>query len=294
MAEPQIQTMNGKTCIITGANSGIGLETARGLANMGAHVVLVCRNPEKGGAAVADIQRGLPGAQLDLLIADMSSLASVRSLATQILKKYPRVDVLINNAGTAIVKRTLSVDGIEMTAAGNHLGAFLLILLLLDHLKASAPSRIVNVSSEAQRRAVLDMNDIQYERRKYSGIAAYGQSKVLMNACTFELARRLAGTGVTANCLHPGVVATNIWHSGQADQPLLMKILVRIFKPFMMDSKKGAEVTLYLATSPDAANVTGEYLVKSKPAECNPIERDPKVVAEIWQWSEKMTGAHLA
>jgi retinol dehydrogenase-12 len=294
MAEPQIQTMNGKTCIITGANSGIGLETARGLANMGAHVVLVCRNPEKGGAAVADIQRGLPGAQLDLLIADMSSLASVRSLATQILEKYPRVDVLINNAGTAIVKRTLSVDGIEMTIAGNHLGAFLLTLLLLDRLKASAPSRIVNVSSEAQRRAVLDMNDIQYERRKYSGIAAYGQSKVLMNACTFELARRLAGTGVTANCLHPGVVATNIWHSGQADQPLLMKILVRIFKPFMMDSKRGAEVTLYLATSPDAVKVTGEYFVKSKLAECNPIERDPKVVAEIWQWSEKMTGAHLA
>ncbi len=294
MAEPQIQTMNGKTCIITGANSGIGLETARELARMGATVVLVCRNPEKGRAAVADIQRGLPGAQLDLLIADMSSLASVRSLAAQILEKHPRVDVLINNAGTAIVKRTLSVDGIEMTIAGNHLGAFILTLLLLDRLKASAPSRIINVSSEAQRRAVLDMNDIQYERRKYSGIAAYGQSKVLMNACTFELARRLAGTGVTANCLHPGVVATNIWHSGQADQPLLMKILVRIFKPFMMDSKRGAEVTLYLATSPDAVKVTGEYFVKSKLAECNPIERDPKVVAEIWQWSEKMTGAHLA
>ena len=292
MAEPQI--MNGKTCIITGANSGIGKETALGLARMGAQVVLVCRNPEKGRAALADIQRESGSSKLDLLIADMSSMASVRALAAQILEKYARVDVLINNAGTAIGKRALSADGIEMTVAGNHLGAFLLALLLLDRLKASTPSRIVNVSSEAQRRARLDMDDIQFERRKYSGIGAYGQSKVLMNACTFELARRLAGTGVTANCLHPGVVATNIWHSGEAAQPLFFKILVRIFKPFMIDSKKGARVSLYLAASPDVAKVTGEYFLKSKPAPPNPIERDPKVSAEIWQWSEKMSGARLA
>ncbi|MGC2331298.1 MAG: SDR family oxidoreductase [Candidatus Acidiferrales bacterium] len=292
MTEPQI--MSGKTCIVTGANSGIGKETTVGLARMGAHAVLVCRNSEKGRAALADIQRESGSSKLDLLIADMSSLASVRALATQILEKYPRVDVLVNNAGTAISKRALSVDGIEMTIAGNHLGAFLLTLLLLDRLKASAPSRIVNVSSEAQRRAQLDMDDIQFERRKYTGIAAYGQSKVLMNACTFELARRLEGTGVTANCLHPGVVATNIWHSGEADQPLFFKLLVRVFKPFMLNSKKGAEVSLYLATSPDVAKVTGEYFMKSKPAPPNPIERDPKVSAEIWQWSEKMTGAHLA
>jgi NAD(P)-dependent dehydrogenase (short-subunit alcohol dehydrogenase family) len=292
MTEPQ--TMAGKTCIVTGANSGIGLETARGPARMGANVVLVCRNAEKGRAALADIQRESPSSKLNLLIADMSSQASVRALAAQILEKYPRVDVLVNNAGTAIAKRALSVDGIEMTIAGNHLGAFLLTLLLLDRLKASAPSRIINVSSEAQRRAQLEMDDIQFERRKYSGIAAYGQSKVLMNACTFELARRLEGTGVTVNCLHPGVVATNIWHAGEADQPLLFKLLVRIFKPFMLDSRRGAEVSLYLAASPDVAKITGEYFVKSKPAPPNPIERDSKVAAEIWQWSEKMTGEHLA
>ncbi len=292
MTEPQ--TMLERTCIVTGANSGIGKETALGLARMGAHVVLVCRNAEKGRTALADIQRESGSSKLDLLIADMSSMASVRALAAQILEKYPRVDVLINNAGTAISKRKLSVDGIEMTIAGNHLGAFLLTLLLLDHLKASAPSRIVNVSSEAQRRARLDIDDIQFERRKYSSIGAYGQSKVLMNACTFELARRLKGKGVTANCLHPGVVATNIWHSGEADQPLFFKILVRIFKPFMIDSKKGAQVSLYLAASPEVADVTGTYFVKSKPADYNPIERDPKVSAEIWQWSEKMTGERLA
>ncbi|MGC2419951.1 MAG: SDR family oxidoreductase [Candidatus Acidiferrales bacterium] len=292
MTEPQ--TMSGKTCIVTGANSGIGKETALGLARMGAHVVLVCRNAEKGRAALADIQRESGSSKLDLLIADMSSMAAVRALTAQILEKYPRVDVLINNAGTAISKRRLSVDGIEMTIAGNHLGAFLLTLLLLDRLKASAPSRIVNVSSEAQRRARLDMDDIQFERRKYSSLGAYGQSKVLMNACTFELARRLKGTGVTANCLHPGVVATNIWHSGEADQPLFFKIFVGIFKPLMIDSKKGAQVSLYLAASPDVAEVTGTYFVKSKPADYNPIERDPKVSAEIWQWSEKMTGERLA
>ncbi|HUA01518.1 MAG TPA: SDR family oxidoreductase [Candidatus Aquilonibacter sp.] len=288
------QSMAGKTCIVTGANSGIGRETARSLAQMGAHVVLVCRNAEKGRAALAEIQKDAGSSQLDLLIADMSSQASVRGLAAQILEKYPRIDVLVNNAGAAVPKRALSADGIEMTIAGNHLGAFLLTLLLLDRLKASAPSRIINVSSEAQRNARLDMDDIQFERRKYTGIGAYGQSKVLMNACTFELARKLAGTGVTVNCLHPGVVATNIWHADKDAQPLLFKVLVGILKPFMLDSKKGAEVTLYLATSPEVDKTTGEYFVKSKPARINPIERDPKIASEIWQWSEKMTGARLA
>ena len=292
MTEPQ--AMNGKTCIVTGANSGIGLETVRALARMGANVVLVCRNAEKGRAALAAIQHDSPSSKLDLLLADMSSQASVRALAKEILEKYPRIDVLVNNAGAAVTNRALSVDGIEMTIAGNHLGAFLLTLLLLDRLKASAPSRIVNVSSEAQRRARLEMSDIQFERRKYSGIGAYGQSKMLMNACTFELARRLEGTGVTANCLHPGVVATNIWHADKAAQPFLYKVIVGILKPFMLDSKKGAEVQLYLATSPDVARISGEYFVKSKPAPVNPIERDPKVTAEIWEWSEKMTGERLA
>jgi NAD(P)-dependent dehydrogenase (short-subunit alcohol dehydrogenase family) len=285
------QTMSGKTCIVTGANSGIGKETALGLARMGAGVVLVCRNAEKGRAALAEIERESGSSKLDLLIADMSSLAAVRALAAQILEKYPRVDVLINNAGAAARERTLSADGIETTVAANHLGAFLLTLLLLDQLKASAPSRIINVSSEAQRRVRLDMNDLQFEHRKFSGLAAYGQSKLLMNAVTFELARRLEGTGVTANCLHPGVVATNIWGS---DPPLVFKLIVAIVKPFMLNSKEGAEVSLYLATSPDVADITGKYFVKSKPAECNPLARDPKVSAEIWQWSEKMTGAHLA
>jgi len=283
--------MNGKICVVTGANSGIGKETALGLAQMDAHVVMVCRNAEKGKAALEDVRRESGNSQVDLLIADMSSQASVRALAKQIIAKYPRLDVLINNAGGAARERKLSADGIEMTLAANHLGPALLTLLVLDLLRASTPSRIINVSSEAQRRARLDMNDLQFERRKFNTFAAYGQSKLLMNAFTFELARRLEGTGVTANCLHPGVVATNIWG---ADPPFIFKMIIAVVRPFMLSSKQGAEASLYLATSPDVAQTSGQYFVKSKPAQSSPLSRDPRIAAEIWGWTETMIGQRLA
>jgi NAD(P)-dependent dehydrogenase (short-subunit alcohol dehydrogenase family) len=286
-------SMSGKICIVTGANSGIGKETALGLAQMGARVIMVCRNAEKGKAALEEICREFGSSQVDLLIADMSSQASVRALAEQIQREYPRLDVLVNNAGGAAPGHTLSADGIEMTLATNHLGAALLTLLLLDLLKASAPSRIVNVSStEAQSPSRLDMNDLQFERRKYSAVAAYRQSKLLMNAFTFELARRLAGTGVTANCLHPGAVATNIWNPDLL--PLIGGLIVAVVKPFLLNSKQGAAVSLYLATSPEVAQVSGEYFVKSKPAKSNPLSRDPKLMAEVWLCTEKMTSLPLA
>jgi NAD(P)-dependent dehydrogenase (short-subunit alcohol dehydrogenase family) len=278
-------SMSGKICIVTGANSGIGKETALGLAQLSARVIMVCRNAEKGKAALEEIRRESGSSQVDLLIADMSSQASVRALAEQIQQKYPRLDVLVNNAGGAVPARTLSADGIEMTLATNHLGAALLTLLLLDLLKASAPSRIVNVSSvEAQSPTRLDTNDLQFERRKYTAVAAYRQSKLLMNAFTFELARRLAGTGVTANCLHPGAVATNIWSAIP-----IGKLIVALGKPFMLNSKQGAAVSLYLATSREVAQVSGEYFVKSKPAKSNPLSRDPKLMAEVWLCTAKMT-----
>jgi NAD(P)-dependent dehydrogenase (short-subunit alcohol dehydrogenase family) len=286
-------SMSGKICIVTGANSGIGKETALGLAQMGARLIMVCRNLEKGKAALEEIRRESGSSQVDLLIADMSSQASVRALAEQIQREYPRLDVLVNNAGGAAPGHTLSADGIEMTLATNHLGAALLTLLLLDLLKASAPSRIVNVSStEAQSPSRLDMNDLQFERRKYSAVAAYRQSKLLMNAFTFELARRLAGTGVTANCLHPGAVATNIWNPDLL--PLIGGLIVAVVKPFLLNSKQGAAVSLYLATSPEVAQVSGEYFVKSKPAKSNPLSRDPKLMAEVWLCTEKMTSLPLA
>jgi retinol dehydrogenase 14 len=283
-------SMRGKVCIVTGANSGIGKETALGLAQVGGRVVMVCRNAEKGKAALEAIRRESRSSQVDLLIADMSSQASVRALAEQIQQQYPRLDVLVNNAGGGASAATLSADGIEMTLATNHLGPALLTLLLLDLLKASAPSRIVNVSSsEAQDPARLDMNDLQFERRKYGSIAAYRQSKLLMSTFTFELARRLAGTGVTANCLHPGMVATNIWNGN-----LIGKLIIAVLKPFMLNSKQGAAVSLYLATSPEVAQVSGEYFVKSKPAKSNPLSRDPKLMAEVWLCTENMTGLPLA
>jgi NAD(P)-dependent dehydrogenase (short-subunit alcohol dehydrogenase family) len=247
---------------------------------------MVSRNAEKGKAALEEIRRESGSSQVDLLIADMSSQASVRALAEQIRQKYPRLDVLVNNAGVGAPARKPSADGIEMTLATNHLGPALLTLLLLDLLKASAPSRIVNVSSsEAQSPTRLDMNDLQFERRKYSSVAAYRQSKLLMNTFTFELARRLAGTGVTANCLHPGVVATNIWSAIP-----IGKLVVAVGKPFMLNSKQGAAVSLYLSTSPEVAQVSGEYFVKSKPAKSNPLSRDPRLMAEVWLCTEKMTG----
>src|SRR5271157_1755090 len=285
-----LASMSGKICIVTGANSGIGKETALGLARMGARVVMVCRNVEKGKAALEEIRRESGSSQVDLLIADMSSQASVRALAEQIRQKYPRLDVLVNNAGGATPARTLSADGIEMTLAANYLGAALLTLLLLDLLKAGAPSRIVNVSSSESQHARLDMNDLQFERRKHRAVAAYRQSKLLMNVFTFELARRLAGTGVTANCLHPGAVATNIWSAA----PLIVKLIIAVVKPFMLSSKQGAAVSLYLATSPEVAQVSGEYFVKSKPAKSNPLSRDPKLMAEVWLCTEKMTSLPLA
>jgi len=288
--------MTGKTCLVTGANSGIGKETALGLARMGARVVLVCRNQRKGEQALADIRRETGSSQLDLLIADMSSFESVRVLAAQVRQRSPRLDVLINNAGTAIVRHAISADGIEMTVAGNHLGPALLTLLLLDLLKSSAPSRIINVSSEAHRSARLDLEGLQSAARSESpprrgfgpppSLKWYGQSKLMMNAFTFELARRL-GTGVTVNCLHPGVVATNIWPT---DSPLIFRMIMAVVKPFMLSPKRGAETSLYLASSPDVANVTGQYFIKSKVCSPSPHSRDPKVVAEVWQWTEKTIG----
>jgi NAD(P)-dependent dehydrogenase (short-subunit alcohol dehydrogenase family) len=287
--------MAGKTCLVTGANSGIGKETVLGLARMGARVVLVCRNREKGQQALADVQREAGSPQLDLLIGDMSSFESVRALAAQVRQQYPMLDVLINNAGTAIVRRTLSADGIEMTVAGNHLGPALLTLLLVDLLKASAPSRVVNVSSEAHRSARLDLDGLQSvarngppPRRGFGpppSLKWYGESKLMMNAFTFELARRLEGTGVTANCLHPGVVATNIWPS---EAPLIFRMIMAVAKPFMLSPKRGAETSLYLATSPEVVNVSGQYFIKSKRAESSPLSRDPKVMADVWHWTMKM------
>src|SRR5215210_5786673 len=202
-------SMGEKICLITGASSGIGKATAMGLANMGASVVMVGRDRGRGEAAMAEIKEKSPNASVDLMLADVSSQQEIRRIADEFKDAHPRLDVLINNAGVFSSKRITSADGIEMTFAVNHLAYFLLTNLLLDVLKDSAPSRIVNVASGEQRNATIDFDELQGEKG-YKGAKAYSQSKLANVLFTYELARRLEGTGITANCLHPGVVGTNL------------------------------------------------------------------------------------
>jgi NAD(P)-dependent dehydrogenase (short-subunit alcohol dehydrogenase family) len=277
--------MQGKTVLITGANQGIGKATARALGAQGASLVLVCRNAEKGRAAIADIERD--GARnVELLIGDMGSQADIRRVAAEFKAKHDRLDVLLNNAGVLVTSRRTTVDGLEETFAINHLGYFLLTNLLLGVLKASAPSRIVSVSSEAHRRGKMGWDDLQFSRRRYSAIAAYGQSKLANILFTRELARRLEGSGVTANCLHPGVIASGFGSTyGGVD-----KVLARVASPFLATPEEGARTSVYLASSPEVEGVTGKYFDKCK-------ERRPTAEAleagspeRLWAISEELTG----
>jgi NAD(P)-dependent dehydrogenase (short-subunit alcohol dehydrogenase family) len=280
--------MHGKTVLITGANQGIGKAAALALARQGASLVLVCRNPEKGRAAVADIERdgGKEGRRVDLLIGDMGSQADIRRVAAEFKARHDRLDVLLNNAGVIVTSRLKTVDGIEETFAINHLGYFLLTNLLLDVLKATTPSRVVSVSSEAHRRGKMAWDDLEFKARPYSSWAAYGQSKLANILFTRELARRLDGSGVTANCLHPGVIASGFGstYGGAA------KLLARVASPFLASPEQGARTSVYLASSPEVEGVTGKYFDKCK-------ERRPSADAlaagapeRLWVISEEMTG----
>ncbi len=276
--------MKGKICLVTGANSGIGKVTALELARAGATVVMVARNKAKGEEALAEVRRASGSNTVELMLADLSSQKSIRSLAEQFKAKYDRLDVLVNNAGAILSNRELSVDGYEMTFALNHLGYFLLTNLLLDRLKAGAPSRVVNVSSAAHRMGHIHFDDLQLERG-YSAWKAYGQSKLANVLFTVELARRLEGTGVTANSLHPGFVRSN-FNTGTAVNRLVMKLV----SPFAISVEKGAETSVYLATSPEVEGVTGKYFAKKQVARTSAEANDPAVARRLWEVSEKLTG----
>ena len=278
-------TMKGKTCLITGANSGIGYESALALAKMGAQIVMVCRNRSKGEAAQATIKSKSGNQLVDLLIADLSVQQSIRDLAAAFKAKYNRLDVLINNAGGAFGKRELTADGYEMTFAVNHLAYFLLTDLLLDVLKASAPSRIVSVASEYEQFAALDFDDLMLEK-KYGVNKAYGQSKRANIAFSYELAKRLAGTGVTANCLHPGVVRTNF---GSQTGGLFGMVWSKLARPLELSPEQGAQTIIYLASSPEVEGVTGMYYQKKKPIKSHAQTYDPAVQTRLWQVSEQLT-----
>ncbi len=282
--------MQGKTVVITGANSGIGLETAAALAEMRARVIVTARNADKGRAAVADIAQRLGGhAQVQLVVFDLADLSSVRRGADEILEQASRLDVLVNNAGVVLSERHETVDGFEATFATNHLGPFLLTNLLLDRLRQSAPSRIVNVSSTAHNTARngIPFDDLQSTKR-YRGMRVYGESKLANILFTLELARRLAGTGVTANALHPGTVRTGYGADGDARGFLAFGI--KIAKPFFLSPAKGARTSIYLASSPEVERVTGEYFDKCKPARPRRWAQDAVAAQRLWQVSEELVG----
>jgi NAD(P)-dependent dehydrogenase (short-subunit alcohol dehydrogenase family) len=266
--------MKGKTCLVTGANSGIGLETARGLAKQGARVIMVCRDEQKGEAARQDIMASTGNDQVDLLIADLSSLAEVRQLAEQVKNQYDQLHVLIHNAGLMSKRRSVSADGYELQFAVHHLATFLLTELLLDLLKASAPARIINVASMMHKLGKINFDDLQCEQ-KFGTYSAYGQSKLAMIHYTYDLAEKLEGSGVTVNALHPGAVATNIGFPGWMNM-------------FLATPEKGARTTLFLATSQEVEGLNGKYFNNCKVAKTSKSSYKREDGKRLWEITKQM------
>jgi NAD(P)-dependent dehydrogenase (short-subunit alcohol dehydrogenase family) len=279
--------MDGRTVVVTGANSGVGKATAVALAGAGAETLITARSEERGRQALADIRRASGSDRVDLVVFDLGDLASVRRGADQILERCPRIDVLINNAGLVQSERAETVDGFEATFAINHLGPFLLTRLLTERLVGSAPARVVNVASTAHQgaRHGLDFDDLQ-STRHYRGMQAYSRSKLANILFTNELARRLAGSGVTANSLHPGTVATGFARDDDAKGFLAFG--VKLIKPFILTPEKGARTSVYLASSPEVADVTGGYFVKCRPRTPSAAAQDEAAATLLWSISEEL------
>jgi retinol dehydrogenase-14 len=277
--------MGEKTVLITGGTSGIGKATAVAMAAMGADVVVTGRDLERGERALEEIRAESTGGSVELLLAELSVQAEVRRLADEFRERHDRLDVLVNNAGLVQSERTETPDSMETTLAVNHLAPFLLTNLLLDLLKKSAPSRVVTVSSEAQRWGDIDFEDLQ-SRRKYKGMPVYGMTKLANIMFTYELAERLEGTGVTATCVHPGAVNTRFGTNNGGP----MTLYFRIFKPFMRTPKRGADTVIYLASSREVEGVSGKYYSDRKWIEPKEIALDPEARRKLWEASEELTG----
>jgi retinol dehydrogenase-14 len=280
--------MNDKVCMITGANAGIGRATALGLAKMGATVVMVCRNAERGEAALQEIRAESGNPRVELLVADLSSQAAIRKLASDFKARYSQLHVLVNNAGVAPVRRSVTADGIESVFAVNYLAPFLLTNLLLDELKTSAPARVVNVAGDFHRKATIHFDDLMSERA-YSGVGANNQAKLALILSTYELARRLDGTGVTANCLHPGPTATDA-PLNDPDLPAFSRTMYRLVRVFFQSPQKGAETSIYLASSPEIEGVTGKYFIKRAAVASSPESYDVAIAQRLWDVSAGLAG----
>ena len=279
------QSMRGKVCMVTGATSGIGQVTAAALAMQGAHVIVVGRNRAKAQQVVGEIRRQSGNDAVWYLLADFSDLQQVRELAAAFSAQYSQLDVLVNNAGTYFNTRHPAPGGVEMTFHVNHLAHFLLTNLLLETLTASAPARIVNVTSRAHEYDNMDFDDLGFER-SYFGMKAYARSKLANLLFTYELARRLAGSGVTVNAVHPGGVATDIWRT---NFPVLGPAIKWVMSLFALTPEEGADTLIYLASSPDVKGVTGKYFVEREAIASSPLSYDEQVAARLWEVSERLT-----
>ena len=277
--------MGGKVVLITGGTSGIGKAAATALAGMGATVVITGRNEERGKRALQEIREESGNDGVELILADLTVQDEVRRLAEELRERHNQLEVLVNNAGLVLSERTETPDGIETQLAINHLAPFLLTNLLLDLLKESAPSRIVTVSSDAHRWAKIDLDDLQ-SRKRYRGMQVYGKTKLANIMFTYELAERLEGTGVTANCMHPGGVNTNFGNN----QGGPMNLLFRLFKPFMRSPEQGADTLIYLASSPEVEGMTGKYLADRKVKAASDAAYDETTRKRLWEASEELTG----
>ncbi len=276
--------------LVTGGNAGIGAETALGLARQGAAVAITARDPAKGEAAAARIRDAVPGAAVDVVDLDLASFGSIRRCAAEVHRRFDRLDVLVNNAGVVLLRRTVTADGFEATFGVNHLGHFLLTGLLLDRLRASAPARVVVVASDAHRSARhgLDFGDLQSER-SYRAFAVYGASKLANVYFARELARRLDGTGVTVNSLHPGFVGTRLARDG--DGGLVGDVAMALLRPFALSPAKGARTSIYAASSPDLDGVTGQYLARGRVSAPAPIALDDRAARRLWDVSEALVAS---
>ena len=286
MAPQTIWDIRGKRVLITGATSGIGLTAARSLARQGAKVVMVGRDAAKTARCLEEVRAGAPAAEVSSLLCDFSRQDDIRRFAEEVLRRFDRLDVLVNNAGTVLNDRTVTKEGIETTFAVNHLGYFLLTQLLLDRIVQSAPARFVNVASAAHRFGTLDFDDLSFERG-YRGMRAYARSKLANVLFTRSLAQKLAGTGVTANCLHPGAVATAIWSGA----PGWARPIIWVIGKFSFISpEQGGRRIVQLVTSPELSDTTGQYFEEGKLVPPAPRARDESVARRLWQESARLIG----
>lgn len=282
-----------KVVVVTGATQGIGLVTARELAKKGCRLLIVARDEQRGEVARQEIASASGNARVELLLCDFTSQKQIRGLAKKLHDATKRIDVLVNNAGAIFTERALTEDGIEKTFAVNHIGYFLLTTEVLDLLRAGAKegggARVVNVASRAHTRGKLDLSDINVEKRAYVGMLVYGSTKLANILFTSELAKRVAGDGITVNSLHPGVVRTGFGRN----TPGFFKFLVGLATPFMISAEEGAATTIYLASSPEVEGVTGKYFDKCKPIRPNEAGRDAALAAALWKKSEDLVASSV-